>query len=217
MSNPEHKTPQPPLGRTAPRLRVCEASTVNGGTEDTTGRGATWRKSGSRHSSSKSSTRQRPPVSRETGHAATGHGQRQPKYRRQKGEPIPLIGNDEIRITEGLQESPDAARRFLAGVVAIIDTEVVTGTGSADDLQVTGGMPVAGPTCQEDDAGQIRFSWPDRLVIRFLAAETRPRPASQRRLRGHRPVPDRGDRHPQRAGQGPARARGGDFWPAPGR
>jgi transposase len=38
-----------------------------------------------------------------------------------------------------------------------------------------------------------------------------------RRLRGHRPVPDRGDHGAQRAGQGPARAGGGGFWPSPGR
>ena len=37
------------------------------------------------------------------------------------------------------------------------------------------------------------------------------------RLRGHRPVPDRGGHHPEPAGQGPARAGGGGFWPAPGR
>ena len=38
-----------------------------------------------------------------------------------------------------------------------------------------------------------------------------------RRLRRHRPVPDRGDHRPERAGQDPARAGGGAFWPAPGR
>ena len=37
------------------------------------------------------------------------------------------------------------------------------------------------------------------------------------RLRRHRPFPDRGDHCPERAGQSPARAGGGAFWPAPGR
>ena len=37
------------------------------------------------------------------------------------------------------------------------------------------------------------------------------------RLRGDRPFPDRGDHCPERAGQSPARAGGGAFWPAPGR
>ena len=37
------------------------------------------------------------------------------------------------------------------------------------------------------------------------------------RLRGHRPVTDRGRRHPERAGQSSAGRGGGPFWPAPGR
>ena len=37
------------------------------------------------------------------------------------------------------------------------------------------------------------------------------------RLRGDRPVADRGDHHAGRAGQSPAGAGGGTFWPAPGR
>ena len=51
------------------------------------------------------------------------------------------------------------------------------------------------------------------------AARRAPRPAGRadRRLRRHRPVPDRGDHHPQRAGQDPGRAGEGAFWPAPGR
>ena len=51
------------------------------------------------------------------------------------------------------------------------------------------------------------------------AAQRAARPAAgrDRRLRRHRPVPDRGDHCPERAGQGPARAGGGAFWPAPGR
>ena len=48
------------------------------------------------------------------------------------------------------------------------------------------------------------------------AARRAPRPAGRadRRLRCHRPVPDRGDRHPQRPGQGPGRA-GEEPFPAP--
>ena len=38
-----------------------------------------------------------------------------------------------------------------------------------------------------------------------------------RRLRGHRPVPDRGDHGTQRAGQGAGEPGGGAFWPSPGR
>ena len=51
------------------------------------------------------------------------------------------------------------------------------------------------------------------------AAQPAARPATRadRRLRGRRPVPARGDHHPQRAGQDPGRAGGGAFWPAPGR
>ena len=44
-----------------------------------------------------------------------------------------------------------------------------------------------------------------------------PAACRHRRLRRHRPVPDRGDHRPERAGQDPARAGGGAFWPAPGR
>ena len=44
-----------------------------------------------------------------------------------------------------------------------------------------------------------------------------PAAGRDRRLRRHRPVPDRGDHHPERAGQDPAGAGGGAFWPAPGR
>ena len=51
------------------------------------------------------------------------------------------------------------------------------------------------------------------------AARRAPGPAGRadRRLRRHRPVPDRGDHHLERAGQGPGRAGEGAFWPAPGR
>jgi hypothetical protein len=44
-----------------------------------------------------------------------------------------------------------------------------------------------------------------------------PAPGPDRRLRRGRPLADRGDHHPGRAGQDPARAGGGPFWPAPGR
>ena len=44
-----------------------------------------------------------------------------------------------------------------------------------------------------------------------------PAAGPHRRLRRHRPVPDRGHHHPERAGQDPAGAGGGAFWPAPGR
>ena len=44
-----------------------------------------------------------------------------------------------------------------------------------------------------------------------------PAAGRHRRLRRHRPVPDRGDRGAQRAGQGPGEPGGGGFWPSPGR
>ena len=65
-----------------------------------------------------------------------------------------------------------------------------------------------------------RRNIPDKATA-ILAALRSPQlgqpPAAHRRLRRHRPVPDRGDHRPERAGQGPARAGGGAFWPAPGR
>ena len=55
-------------------------------------------------------------------------------------------------------------------------------------------------------------------ILAALRSEQLGQPAGRhRRLRRHRPVPDRGDHHPERAGQDPARAGGGAFWPAPGR
>jgi transposase len=44
-----------------------------------------------------------------------------------------------------------------------------------------------------------------------------PAAGRHRRLCRHGPVPDRGDHHPERAGQSPRRAGEGTFWPAPGR
>jgi hypothetical protein len=51
------------------------------------------------------------------------------------------------------------------------------------------------------------------------AARRAPRAAGRadRRLRRYRPLPDRGNHHPERPGQDPGRAGEGTFWPAPGR
>ena len=57
----------------------------------------------------------------------------------------------------------------------------------------------------------------DRDPGRAAQRPAGPARGCHRRLRGHRPVPDRGDHGPQRAGQGPGRAGGGGFWPPPGR
>ena len=55
------------------------------------------------------------------------------------------------------------------------------------------------------------------ILAALRGAAAGPAAGHHRRLRGHRPVPDRGDHRPQRAGQDPARAGGGGFWLAPGR
>ena len=65
-----------------------------------------------------------------------------------------------------------------------------------------------------------RRNIPDKTtaILAALRGEHLGQPAGpDGRLRRHRPVADRGDHHPERAGQDPARAGGGAFWPAPGR
>ena len=54
-------------------------------------------------------------------------------------------------------------------------------------------------------------------ILAALRSEQPPAASRHRRLCRHRPVPDRGDHYPQRAGQSPRRAGEGTFWPAPGR
>ena len=57
----------------------------------------------------------------------------------------------------------------------------------------------------------------DRDPGRAARGAAGPAAGRDRRLRRHRPGPDRGDHRPERAGQDPARAGGGEFWAAPGR
>ena len=55
-------------------------------------------------------------------------------------------------------------------------------------------------------------------ILAALRSPQLGQPASRhRRLRRHGAVPDRGDHRAERAGQDPAGAGGGTFWPAPGR
>jgi transposase len=65
-----------------------------------------------------------------------------------------------------------------------------------------------------------RYKVTDRTdAILAPAPQPAAKPAARldRRLRRDRAIPDRGHHHPQQAGQQPARAGGGTFWPAPGR
>ena len=55
------------------------------------------------------------------------------------------------------------------------------------------------------------------ILAALRSAQLGQPPAVTAAYADHRPVPDRGDHRPQRAGQGPARAGGGGFWPSPGR
>ena len=67
-------------------------------------------------------------------------------------------------------------------------------------------------------AGRRNITERATAILAALRGERLGQPAGRhRRLRRHRAVPDRGHHRPERAGQDPAGAGGGGFWPAPGR
>ena len=96
-----------------------------------------------------------------------------------------------------------------------------------DALELLGKAPEPGPGREADPRAGLRRAQARRAPQHHRAGHRDPGGAAQRaagpaagpdgRLRGHRPVADRGHHRPERAGQDPARAGGGAFWPAPGR
>ena len=96
-----------------------------------------------------------------------------------------------------------------------------------DTLEAAGQDPRPGPRGEADprpdrrgaQAGPPpRHRGEDRCDPgRAARGASRPARPADRGLRRHRPLPDRGDHHLERAGQDPRRAGEGAFWPAPGR
>jgi hypothetical protein len=65
--------------------------------------------------------------------------------------------------------------------------------------------------------GRRKITDRDRDPVGAARGAARPAAGCHRRLRRHRPRPDRGHHHPQPAGQSPPERGGGEFWAAPGR
>ncbi len=110
---------------------------------------------------------------------------------------------------------------FPAAVAAFEDLDAPDALellGKAPDPARAAKLTRAQVSAVLEHAGRYKIAGQDRGDPgRAVQPAAGPAARADGRVRGHRPVPDRGHRHPERAGRRPAGAGGGTFWPAPGR
>jgi transposase len=118
------------------------------------------------------------------------------------------------RLRHQLREYFQAALEAFDDLDAPDALELLEGTGSGEGREADPGADIRRPQARPPP-GHPRQG--HRHPGGAAQRPAGPAAGRHRRLRGHRPVPDRGDHRPERAGQGPGEPGGGGFWPSPGR